>query len=165
MPLPDKDSASGTFGIPFTDAHAVEDPTTDQSADQYNQMGCDVAMMTHTVPRAWVQFVGATISGGPPDAITVVDHDAVWGSGSGVKPTVSHTAASIYIITWATTQVDELGDTHTLNIRKPRAWALIPDRSDARVAAFTANTITVRTFTDSGVANALNGVTIFVEWA
>lgn len=165
MTLPDKDSATGTFGAPFTNFHPVEDPTTDMDAGAGNKLIADVAMMTHTVGRAWVRFAGLTLSGGPPDAITVVDHDALWGSGTSVKPTVSHTATGVYVITWATTQVDELGVSHTLNIKRPMAWALSGDRSNAKVVSFTANTITINTFNDAGAANALNGTTIFVEWA
>ncbi len=166
MALPDKDSLSASFGGPYTNARPVEDASTEVGAEGLNPALCDVAMMTHTAIRAWVSFLGVTISGGPPDAITVADHDALWGSGTGVKPTVSHTTTGRYIITWATTQDDELGDSHTLLIRKPRAWVTgVSDRSDARVVSYTANTITIDCFNDAGALNALNGFSIWVEWA
>ncbi len=164
MSLPDKATLTGTYGGPYVQARSVEQPQQEVGDAALNQALNDIAMATHTLQRAWVRFAGLTLSGGPPDAITVVDHDALWGSGTGVKPTVSHTAAGVYVITWATTQLDELGVSHTLSIKKPKAWALSGDRSDARVVSFTANAITINTLNDAGSANALNGVTIFVEW-
>lgn len=160
MSLPDKDSLSSTFGGPYTDSRPVEDPTTEVGATPLNTALCDVAMMTHTAPRAWVRFVGVTALG----AVTVVDHDALWGSGTSVKPTIDHTGSGVYTITWAASQEDELGEAHTLLIRKPYAWAFAEDRAGAQVSAFTANTITVSTWNDAGSDNPLNGVTIFVEW-
>ncbi len=165
MALPDKDSAAGTFGVPHADAHPVEDATTDLPANQYDTMACDVAMMTHTIPRAWVRFVGATYVG-PSDTIAVVDHDAVWGSATGVKPTVLQVgAAGTYVLSWAASQQDELGASHTINCRLPYAPVVIgADGLRAKVVAFTANTITINT-TSAGAANALNGTTIFVIWS
>ena len=69
-----------TFGGPFANHAPVVDPTTDMDASYQNLLNAQVAMLSHTAPRAWVR---CTVSGG---VVTVADHDAVWGNTSGVKP-------------------------------------------------------------------------------
>jgi hypothetical protein len=160
MSLPDKSEAAGTFGAPFADAHQVEDPTTDQSAAQYNQMCADVAMGTHTAIRATMLFTGATYTAGTMH-IVPDDHEAVWGSGTGVRPDATQAVSGTYVIVWATTYDDELGDSHTTNIRFPDCVAYGVSTLVAKVQSWTANTITIAT-TSAGAANALNGTKIKV---
>lgn len=162
MSLPDKD-AIGDWGIPFTNGHQVEDPTTDLDADAFNEMGCDVAMMTHTAVRGWVLFTGTTYTSGTV-SVTPSDHDALWGSGTAVRPTVGETSAGVYVITYAAAQNDELGNAHTLNIRFPHAEAHGVSTLLAKVISWTANTITVNTYS-AGALNALNGTKIAVWWS
>lgn len=160
--LPDKASLSGTYGGPYTNLHPVEDPTTDVDSDAGNEFLNDIAMMTHMCPRAIVLFTGVTYTSGTV-SVTPDDHDAMWGSGTSVRPTVGETSAGVYVITWAATQTDELGNSKTLNIRFPFAQAYGADGLRAKVISWTANTITINTFS-SGSANALNGTQIAVWW-
>jgi hypothetical protein len=162
MTLPDKSSLSGDYGGPYTDGRPVEDPTTEVGAAPLNAALNDAAMLTHTAPRAWVLFTGKTYTSGTV-SVTPDDHDALWGSGTGVRPTIGETSAGVFVITWATTQTDELGVSHTLNIRVPVPLALGSVTALATPASWTANTITLNTYS-SGIANALNGIKIFVAW-
>jgi hypothetical protein len=163
MPLPDVDDLD-TFGGARTNYSPKIDPTTDVGSEDINPCFANVAMMTHTVERAWVKFNGHTYVG-PTDTISVVDHDAVWGSGTGVKPAVSQTDANTFVITWTATQNDLLAASHTLNIRRPSEPLTIDTAlSKAKVTAFTANTITIKTFNAAGSANGLSGIPIIVGW-
>lgn len=162
MTLPDKDALSGDYGGARTNAHPVEDPTTDVGAEHLNPVMANVAMMTHTAPRAIVLFTGTTYTSGTVN-VTPDDHDAMWGSSTGVRPTVGETSAGVYVITWATSQTDELGASHTLNIRFPDCVAYGVSTLVAKVISWTANTITINTYS-SGSLNALNGTKIKVWW-
>jgi hypothetical protein len=116
------------------------------------------------VGRAWVTFTGVTYTTGT-QSIPVIDHDAVWGGDVGVLPTVTQSATGIYLVTWPATIEDEIGVTRTLNIRYPHEPSTIDTTlSAAKVSAYTANTMTVRTFNAAGTANALNGIPIHVCW-
>lgn len=159
--LPEKASLSANYGGPFTDGHPVEDPTTDQSADQANQVMCDTAMSTHTATQAWVIFTGITYTSGTM-VIIPDDHDALWGSGTDVRPTVEQTAAGIYRVTWPANVDDELGDSHPVNMRAPDCSVYDVSTKDARViGAWTANVVTINTYS-GGALNALNGSKIKV---
>lgn len=159
--LPDKSSLD-EFGGARTNAHPIDDPTTDVGAEHLNPIMANVAMLTHTAPRAWVLFTGATYTSG---TVSVVpdDHDAVWGSSTAVRPTVGETSAGVYVVTWSTTQLDELAESHTLNIRFPLTEAWGVSTLVSKVISKTANTITINTYS-AGVLNALNGTKIAVWW-
>lgn len=149
-----------------TNSEPIKDPTTDVGSEHLNPMMANVAMMSHTIERGWVKFNGHTYSGSGTDTISVVDHDAVWGSGTGVKPTVGQTSTNRFVITWAASQDDELGEAHTLNIRRPyEPTTLDSALSRAKVVSHTANTITVDTFNAAGTANGLSGIPILVGWS
>jgi len=164
MPLPDKDSAAA-WGIPYFNLDPVTDPTTDLDANYFNQMACDVAMSTHTTTRAWVSFVTAAWSGGGPDAIAIYDHDAVWGSTPGVAPAVVHDASGRYSITWATPQLDELGGSHALNVRCPRAWCILNTAGQqVSVSLYTSNLVQVQLMSAAGANIDTAALRIFVEW-
>lgn len=162
-PLPTTASnLSDDYGGPYTNQHQTEDPTAEMDAGFGNQELCDVAMMTATANRAWVIFTGVTYTSGTL-SVTPDDHDAQWGSSTGVRPTVGETSAGVYVITWAANQTDQLGATRAINIRFPRATAYGVDGLRAKVISWTANTVTINTFS-SGSANALNGTKIAVWW-
>ncbi len=166
MALPDNASLSSTYGGPYVDSRPVEQPQQEVSATKLNQALCDAAMATHTIPRAWVCFNGHTYTGSGTDSITVVDHDALWGSGTGVKPTVGQTGTNTFVIMWATTQLDELLASHTLAIRYPHEPTTVDTAlSRAKVTAKTANTLTIQTFNAAGSANGLSGIPIYVSWS
>jgi hypothetical protein len=167
MPLPDTSDFTTDYGAPYKDAHPVDDPETDVSADALNQLFADCAAMTRTAPRAWVKFTGATYTSGTM-SISVADHDALWGDGNDVKPTVAQTSAGSYVITWPTSVTDRLGASHSTNIRKPSAPVAVFNGigCHVQVHSFTANAITISCFLgDLATASSLNGVDIFVEWS
>jgi hypothetical protein len=121
MTLPDRDTLA-TYGGEMQNYSDPVDPTTDEEAEWRNKYAANVAMATHTLTRAARSFLGTT--GGATavaDPSTGFVHDALWGDTPGVKAAITHVATGTYDAIWPTQVLDELGDSHTLQIR--RAWA------------------------------------------
>jgi hypothetical protein len=93
------------YGSPFQNAEAVANPTTEQSADQYNRHSEDSAQMTRTSTKIMVKFM--TNSGGV-GAVTVDDSTSQWGEGISYEPAVAKTGTGLYTITYATEYDDAL---------------------------------------------------------
>jgi len=164
MSLPDEATLSDTYGGPYTNERPVEDPTTEIDADAASELMSDTAGCTRMIARAWVKFNGLTYTSGT-QSIPVSDHNATWGGSAGVIPVVTQSAAGIYLITWPATVTDEILVLRTLNIRYPHVPSTIDTAlSSGKVSAFTANTMTVRTFNAAGAADALNAIPIFCSW-
>lgn len=89
-----------TFGGPFENHAPVVDPVTDMDAAYQNRLNTEVAMLSHTAPRAWVR---CTVSGG---AVTVADHEAVWGNGEALEPTATYVSTGKYTVEWAASYDD-----------------------------------------------------------
>lgn len=158
MTLPDTDDLS-TLGGAKQNYAPVEDPTVDIDADHHNIATANVAMMTHLATRAACSF--ETHGTTPVDPSGFV-HDACWGSLVGVKPTVTRAALGTFDVQWPASVTDELGETHTVALR--RAWAsaegataliLTVTRTDVR-------TVRVRVFDDAGAATDAAGTVITV---
>jgi len=164
LALPDEATLSDTYGGPYTNERPVEDPTTELDASAASEALADIAAATRMVPRAWVKFLGLTYTAGS-QSIPVDDHNATWGGSAGVEPVIVQTATGIYLITWPATVIDEILVTRTLNIRYPHEPVTIDTAlSRGKVAAFTANTISLRTFDAAGAANSLNTIPIYCSW-
>lgn len=112
--LPDIDTLA-TLGGELTNYAPIEDPTTDLDATADNTARGNVAMLTHTSRRAWCRFTAAASTG----AMVRVAHDAMWGTS--VPPTLARTGSGTFTVTWPTTVDDELGNSHSLNIRAASA--------------------------------------------
>ena len=159
MPLPDVDDYTATFGGSKQNYAPVEDITTDEDAATRNQYVADVAMMTATCTRSWVEFLAAATTGG----MSVTAHQAVWGNAIGVIPTLSRTSAGIYVITWPATVTDALGNSHTVNFRA--AQAQVRDTAagwDALCIPTAANIITVYVRNPAGTLTDATGLNIDV---
>lgn len=158
--LPDVDSLS-TYGGAKSNYASVEDATTDLDATQYNIMAANVAGMTQTAWRAWCAFVGKASS--PPDDPSSNVHGAVWGNGLSVKPTVARTGTGVYTVTWPTTVTDELGTSHTVNLRRA-CWNIEGTTPfEVTVTLTSVNVATIRTFTvGTSTPNDAVGTTITV---
>lgn len=157
--LPEIDSLE-TYGGEKSNYAPVEDSSTDESADHRNLYAMNVAAMTQTAIRAWCRFVGHAVT--PTDPTSNV-HGAVWGNGSGVKPTVARTGSGTYTITWPSTVTDELNEDHTVNLRcvlRPNVEGSTLYHATASVTS--SNVVTVYTFNAAGSANDAAGVTIGV---
>lgn len=164
MALPDQATGADNYGTPYQNERPVEDPTTEPDAGAINEALVDTAACTRMICRARVTFTGLTYTSGS-QSITVDNHNAVWGSSDGVKPTIVQTAAGIYVVTWPATVVDELGDTHTLNMIMPlEPMTIDATLSRVKVTAFTANTLSLKAFNAAGSANSLNGIPIKLAW-
>lgn len=152
MPLPDVDDYSATFGGSKQNYSPVEDPTTDEDAGVRNQYVADVAMMTNTVPRGWVRFTAAALTG----SMVLVAHNANWGNAALYTPVLARTSAGQYTITLPASPLDALGGAHTTNVRA--AWA---SHRSATAPFFvssvptSANVITVYCYNQAGAATDL----------
>ncbi len=161
MTLPDLDSFD-TFGGAMTDYASVEDPTTDESAVFRNKYVANVAMMSVTAPRAICSFVGDATTPGDPAGFV---HAALWGSGPGVKPAVTHEDTGEYLLTYPATVNDPLAVEHTLNFRRAFAQVqsgFVSTLRHAVAEATSANTVTVYTYLADGTADDLVDSTITV---
>jgi hypothetical protein len=165
MPLPDIDSAVAIGANAWMDAEPVVDPTTELPAATMKTIAANATAITHTATRACVLFQCATYTSGD-QAITVLDHDAVWGNHESVAPTVVQSeSAGAYVITWPETVTDELGNTHVVNCRFPRVHLYTyVHNAYAMVSVFTANTIRVSAHLADSYSS-LNGARILVEWS
>ena len=152
MPLPDTDSAQSWGADAWVNAYPVADPTTDQDAAILKEIACDTAGATHTQARAMALASCVTYTSGS-QTIAVADHDATWGTA--VAPTCLQTAAGVYTFSWPATVTDELDAVHTLNCRMPKVSVLGSTNGVARVASWTANTVTVHAYTTAWSAECL----------
>jgi|WetSurMetagenome_2_1015567.scaffolds.fasta_scaffold01366_15 hypothetical protein len=164
MTLPGIDSASDWEADSWANAEPLVDPETEIPAESAREIAANIAAATHTQIRAIVQFDGVTYTSGSME-IAVAAHEEVWGSATNSPPTIVQTAAGRYKVTWPTTVVDELAESHTLGVRYPYP----PGVSGAVVGRgyvvdYTANTITIQTVDGSFANNSLNGDTINVFW-
>lgn len=104
-----------TFGGPYADPDPVQDPTTEVASAFFNRMRAQVAMLSHTAPRAWVRV---TVAAG---VATLADHDAVWGNTAPVAPVVARLGAGSFTVTWAAAYTDLRDDgsaeSHSVTIR------------------------------------------------
>lgn len=149
MTLPAVDDIN-TLGGVLQNEDPIEDPLTQISADLDNINRADTAMMTHTAIRAIRSFVAGAV---PSDPLTLLVHEAVWGSEALVKPPVTQVATGKYDITWPTTVDDELGESHTVNLR--RAFAQV----DGVVAYITTCTVTSANVVQVCIFNAAGVLT------
>lgn len=170
MPLPNISSLDD-YGGPIKNYGSVLNPETDEDAKFRNRYACDVAMIGHTVARAWMRFV-AVDGGAPTDPASNV-HDALWGNAVGVKPVPARTGEGIWTCTWPTTVNDELtvedvalggGETHSVNFRFAFAQATTVGGVIKHVIAevTSPNVVTVRGFLANGTADDIAGSTITV---
>lgn len=158
--LPDIDSLA-TYGGPLANFAPVVDPTTDEDAAWRNLYAMNVAMLGHTAPRALRSFVGHATA--PTDPVSGFVHDALWGNSAPVKSTVAKDGGAgtgRYTSTWPTTIVDELGVTHTINLRRAHAWAEGSTAYHCQAEISSANVVMVRVTDMAGAAADAAGVTI-----
>ncbi len=147
-------SSLDDYGGPMANLADVEDPTTDEDASFRNQYATDTACMSVIAPRAIVTFTGHATTPGDPGTGFV--HAAGWGSGPGVKPTVTHVGTGHYLATYPATVVDPLGVTKTLNFRRAHAQvecAGVMKHAAAEVTS--ANTVTIYTSLANGTLDNL----------
>lgn len=141
--IPDLD----TFGGTFANADAVVDPETELAAEYFNRLNANVVGVSHTAIRAWVRVTAGV-------APSVADHDAVWGNGAGLVPTVARTGTGVYTVTWLTAY-DDLqfqAEEHAITIRNA---SVSVSHSAARMIQWTltsAVVVTVNTYDAAGVA-------------
>jgi len=137
------------YGGPFVSESVASNHETQISDTKANRFLEDVAAMTRTAPRVWVEFkTNATTSPVAAD----ITHAAVWGSGDANKPTVTRTAAGKYTVTWASTYTDALGTVETVSFRFascPIVRSGTGLHYTATVDSLTANSVELRVWDDA----------------
>ena len=144
--LPDVDSF-GRYGGPLQNKGPL-DPWT-ESAEQRNLYAMNVAMMTHTITRAFRTFLGPTAgqSIAPVDPPTGLAHDSVWPAiATGMKPVVSG-SNGVFDIAWPTMITDDFGNKRLLSIKRAEATVESLDGTWYDATATVINNRTVRVYT------------------
>lgn len=157
--LPDIDDLD-TYGGELEDYAPAEDPTTDRSADAANQAFGSAAAATQVIPRAWARLVTHATT---PTLATSNNCDGTWPNVADNRPTPSRSATGVFVLTWPTTVLDSLGDSHTLNFRWARACVEGSTYVPVQCTVTSANVVTVYTFNTSFAANDQAGKTVLVE--
>lgn len=82
------------FGAPFVNFDEVEDPETEQSADQINTELANVTALCGVSPLAvlTISALGA-----------ITGFRSVWGTDSGVQPVITNPATGNWLLTWPST--------------------------------------------------------------
>lgn len=158
MTAPDIDTVA-TYGGALENAWPIEDPNTDQDADGLNECKASTAAMTHTSARCWARFTSDPTT---PAFPSTNPHDSHWGSTLAVRPTLARTGVGVYTLTWPSTVTDELGETHSVNLR----WAKASLENQAAVVCAEATSVvlvTIKLFDMAGAAADYAGKVIFVE--
>lgn len=150
-----------SYGGPYLDAEAVENPQTEQSADLGNRVFEDTAQMTRTSRKAYLKFATTLVNG----AVTVhADSHTQWGSSSFYFPALTRTGAGRYTATYAASYADALvggpsdaiSETETVDLR----WG---DGSVQGIVLghvqfnFAANVVDIIVFNAAGAHNDLGG--------
>lgn len=155
MTLPDTSSLD-TYGGELSDYRPITDPTTDRPAEGANKAFADVAAMTITAPRAYVQIVGHATTP------TLADHWALWGEAPSVAPTLSRTGAGVIEVAWPSTITDDLGGTHTLQVRAGHGQPRSAGRAWVEPHGSTTYKAIVHLLDAAGAANDLATIVIDV---
>lgn len=99
-----------TYGGPYVDELAVQNPESEESAAYGNRSFEDLAQLSATPVFARVKF--ATQTGG--SSVAVISAVSQMGTGSGQNPTIARTGVGLYTITYPTSWVDPLGQSETI---------------------------------------------------
>lgn len=155
MTLPDRDTLA-TYGGPMSNYSDPVDPTTDEDAAWRNKYAANVAMMTHTITRAFRSFVGGSAGATAlSDPSTGFVHDSLWGDSAAVKPSATYIATGTYDVIWPATVTDELGVTHTLSLRRAKGEVESSDGTARLAIAKVTAANKVRVYTYEAVAGLL----------
>lgn len=137
-----------SYGGPYADYAAVENPENELAADYGNRLLEDTGQLTQTGMRAMVRFL--TVSGGAlPLDIPVgnISHWTVWGSGPGTRPLITKSAQGRYTIRFAASYLDGLGVTENVVFLDGQSGAMSSDPVDdvdARIIELVSNIVHVK---------------------
>jgi len=154
--------ALATYGGALANYAPIVDPTTDRDADAANQAYASTAAMTHTATQAWARFVTSATT---PTLAVTNSNDAAWGNSTPYQPAPTRSTTGIFLLTWPTTIIDELGATHTINFR----WAEVSIEGAATMSGFARcvvtapNVVRVHVFDTTFAAADLAGKTLLVK--
>jgi len=143
MPLPDIDSLDTYGGIKINYSE-VEDPDTDLSADASNKSRVSIAAMTNTACRAIITFTHNGTTATVTNVIASYVHSAPY------TPTIAKLSTGQWGITMPASVVDELGETHFINIRKAHGNASTGLFCHIQCVRFSVNQVIVYTFDAAG---------------
>lgn len=159
MALPNIASVNTYGGLKEND-RPVENPVTDEDAEERNEYVADVAGMTQTIDRAWCRFVG---HGTQPTYPSSNVHSAVWGNDDEDKPVYTRTGTGVVTIEWPDIITDERGVEIPVNLRNASVNVEGSTLYFANATVTAPNVVTVRIWNSSGVLNDAVGVTLGVR--
>jgi hypothetical protein len=114
----------GAFGPTLVNRSRVVDPSKDAGADLLNLLRWQTAGLGQTAPQAWLL---ATFTA--PSTIAAVSQGNSW---QGPKPAVDRLSAGLYVVTYAATNPDELGNSIQTSLL---AAMVIPRANSPRLRA------------------------------
>jgi hypothetical protein len=114
-----------------------------------------VAQASRTAYRAIVSF----FTGASPSAWNVV---SVWGNATAQQPTIERLAAGRYVIRYASSYKNELGDTEEVNFRFGHADVSVP--GFARLDKMASNEVYVSVFDTGWNLSDLGGGALVSAW-
>ncbi len=153
-----------SYGGPFEDAYAVEDPTIEQSSAFDNIALEDEAQMTRTTVKAKVRF--ATSTSAAPLTIAALTGTSHMGTGYAQLPVVAKIGVGLYTVTYPSSWQDALGATEAISftysdgcVESLSAYGIVQTTTLGSV-------ISLATFNAAGtVADLADGTVIKVEAA
>jgi len=102
MALPDILDPSTDFGLPKSNYKPIADPTKEVDFAEYERLAIAVAGLSYSCPKAWVKISAAAATAGA----MLIDHSAMWGDSSSVKPTIARASTGSFTITWSAAYAD-----------------------------------------------------------
>lgn len=161
-----------SFGGVKVDAKPQQNPECEVAASEWNRTAEDVAQLTRSPVKAWVQFESHAWGGASHTyAAADVTARSQWGTGDGQKPTVTQTAAGRYTIAWATAYTDALAASESVALVAAEVACYSSDAADTfydcRALTVTSNAITIVTKAGGAAAdvgdNSAAAFTVFVR--
>jgi hypothetical protein len=150
------------FGGVKVDARPVKNPTSQQTANNHNNIAESVAQGTRTIKRVIVSF---NTSAGAPGAITVIDNRTVWGNGASYYPAIAKTGTGVYTITYNTSYTNALGTSEAVSLVFPHGQMAGSTFGHVQVEVTSAAVLTVRVFDAAGAATDAGGSKLVTVWS
>lgn len=138
------------------DYSAPENPETDYLAEEINAALHNVAVMSRTVPRAWVKLKIGT-------SYAIQDYESVWKTND-PSYSVARGGTGVYYINVPSSITDEQGNSHAPNLRFATATIVSGDFGFVKCSV-SGYTITLSTASTAGAASDLSDAVICIEVA
>lgn len=158
-----QNSTIATYGGPYVDASAVNNPTSQLAAAKGNRAFEDLAQLTRVGYRAIVRFTTTATAAPVTYAAANVSAETAWGNSDAYKPTVAKTATGIYTVTFAASYTDGLSESETVALIYGHA-SVDADAPAPRITMTSGVVATVKVLSTGFAANDLGGTAPVTVW-